>query len=112
MTNSTHVPVVIDHLAGSWGVGAAKQIDYPIETTDLHGRRVVVARVPFGSRVNAHDIAHLIAATPDLVRSLQTAIWRLDDMLKGDDGQAWKEAEKAMPGLRSVLSQATLGRLA
>ena len=34
---------------------------------------------------------------------LKIAIDRLEDMLKGDDGQAWKEAEKALPGLKKAL---------
>lgn len=38
-----------------------------------------------------------------LRKALQTAIWRLEDMLKGDDGQAWKEAEKALPALKAHL---------
>lgn len=41
----------------------------------------------------------------ELVDALQTAIWRLDDMLRGDDGQAWKEAERAMPPLRALLAK-------
>lgn len=38
-----------------------------------------------------------------LRKALQTAIWRLEDMLRGDDGQAWKEAEKALPALKAHL---------
>lgn len=34
---------------------------------------------------------------------LETAIFRIEGMLKGDDGQAWKEASKAMPSLRALL---------
>ena len=34
---------------------------------------------------------------------LKIAIDRIEDMLKGDDGQAWKEAEKALPGLKKAL---------
>lgn len=111
MDHSNQTQAVINHLSTTWSVGAAKQIDYPIETTDFYGRRVVVARVPFSSRTNAHDIAHLVSSAPELARALQTAIWRLEDMLKADDGQAWKEAEKAIPSLRSTLSEATLGAL-
>lgn len=37
--------------------------------------------------------------------ALALAIARLEDMLKGDDGQAWKEAERALPGLRAALAQ-------
>jgi len=36
--------------------------------------------------------------------ALRLAISRLEDILKGDDGQAWKEAEKAMPILRAALA--------
>lgn len=41
----------------------------------------------------------------ELASALQTAVWRLDDMLIGDDGQAWKEAERAMPPLRALLAK-------
>lgn len=34
--------------------------------------------------------------------ALQKAIYRLEDMLEGDDGQAWKEAEKELPRLYKV----------
>jgi hypothetical protein len=34
---------------------------------------------------------------------LQEAVNRLDDILQGDDGQAWKEAERALPDLRFTL---------
>lgn len=33
--------------------------------------------------------------------ALKIAIARLEDMCIGDDGQAWKEAEKALPKLKS-----------
>lgn len=36
--------------------------------------------------------------------ALGLAIARIEDMLKGDDGQAWKEAEKAIPTLRAALA--------
>lgn len=36
--------------------------------------------------------------------ALQTAVDRLADMLKGDDGQAWDEARKALPQLHAELS--------
>ena len=44
----------------------------------------------------------------DIINALQTAIWRLEDMLKADDGQAWKEAEKALPKLKATLQNAQL----
>ncbi len=55
-----------------------------------------------------HDAAIIEAsleATQTLRDGLQTAIWRLEDMLKGDDGQAWKEAEKALPKLKKILEE-------
>ena len=39
-----------------------------------------------------------------LREALQTAIWRLEDILKRDDAQAWKEAEKALPKLQEALA--------
>jgi len=45
-----------------------------------------------------------IATQPAKVSdALEKAIWRLEDMLMGDDGQAWKEAEKALPHLKAAL---------
>jgi aminoglycoside phosphotransferase len=41
----------------------------------------------------------------ELESALQTAIWRIEDMLKADDGQAWKEAEKALPNLKATLGE-------
>ena len=37
--------------------------------------------------------------------ALQSARDRIVDMLKGDDGQAWKEAEKALPAIEKALKQ-------
>jgi len=34
---------------------------------------------------------------------LKIAIDRIEDMLKGDDGQAWKDAENALTGLKKAL---------
>ena len=39
--------------------------------------------------------------------ALQTAVNRIEDMLMGDDGQAWKEARKALPNLKALLPGAT-----
>lgn len=49
---------------------------------------------------NEHNNA---PAVPTKYEALEVAIWRLEDMLKADDGQAWKEAEKALPRLREAL---------
>lgn len=35
--------------------------------------------------------------------ALQRAIERIEDLLKGDDGQAWKEAQKVLPKLKQAL---------
>lgn len=47
----------------------------------------------------------LMAERDTLLALLTDAKYRLDDMLKGDDGQAWKEAERFMPRLNAVLNQ-------
>lgn len=39
----------------------------------------------------------------ELQNALLLAVNRLKDMLHGDDGQAWKEAEKALPYIERVL---------
>ena len=51
---------------------------------------------------DCHEAAQLIV---DLCDGLRTAIWRIEDMLKGDDGQAWKEAERALPQLKKILGE-------
>jgi len=39
---------------------------------------------------------------------LRVGLWHavdcLKDMLMGDDGQAWKEAERALPGIEEILA--------
>lgn len=61
----------VDHLANPWKVGAAKLIDFPIETVDYYGKRVVVARVPITSRVDAEAVANLVALAPEFLKVLQ-----------------------------------------
>ena len=46
--------------------------------------------------------------TQKLVKALTSAVARLEDMLMGDDGQAWDEAGKVLPGLKEVLEGKTL----
>lgn len=50
----------------------------------------------------------LTARVAELESVLWEAIERLDDMLKGDDGQAWSEAERAMPKLRKAVDGARM----
>jgi len=42
-----------------------------------------------------------------LLDSLQIAVGRIKDMLRDDDGQAWKEAEKWLPKLQATIAKAT-----
>lgn len=57
---------------------------------------------------NGLDIAY--NGTPDmasqqvklLAEAFEKAMGRLEDMMMGDDGQAWSETERAMPALRAV----------
>lgn len=60
---------------------------------------------PDQPRRNAN--ARLIAAAPDMLEALVMAKNRLEDMLCGDDGQAWKEAEKAMSKIVDTIAKAT-----
>jgi hypothetical protein len=55
---------------------------------------------------NQEHNARLIAAAPDLLYQLINASNRLADMLKGDDGQAWQEAERAIPNIEAAINKA------
>ncbi len=78
---------------------------YPIVCTSigigLDGKRAI----SFASIDEAN--AHLIAAAPDLLEQLTIARDRLADMLKNDDGQAFKEARKWLPGIEAAIAKAT-----
>ena len=50
-------------------------------------------------------IAHLEADVMRKDEALRSAIDRLNDMLMGDDGQAWKEARKALPHIEAALTE-------
>lgn len=45
------------------------------------------------------------AEIAELVEALERSIGRIEDMLKADDGQAWKETERALPVLKEVLAK-------
>jgi hypothetical protein len=49
--------------------------------------------------------ARLIAAAPELVEALRDAANRIDDMLEGDDGQAWGEARQSVARSRALLAR-------
>ena len=46
---------------------------------------------------------HPIDEHQELRTQLQIAVARLEDMLLGDDAQAWDEAEKALPAMKRAL---------
>jgi len=56
---------------------------------------------------DAEANARLIAAAPELYERLVMAVARIEDMLREDDGQAFKEARKALPAFRAALAKAT-----
>ncbi len=49
--------------------------------------------------------ARLIAAAPELVEALRDAANRIDDMLEGNDGQAWGEARQSAARFRALLAR-------
>lgn len=49
----------------------------------------------------------LIAAAPELLDALKVAMSRINDLLEADDGQAHKEARKALPKMESAIAKAT-----
>lgn len=51
------------------------------------------------------DVAALATQRDEVATALGAAVARLQDMLQGDDGQAWKEAERALPGLLATLAK-------
>jgi len=65
------------------------------ETVDLGGG----AFSPAELRI----VCACLAKASEVSDGLRTAIWRIEDMLKGDDGQAFKEAERFLPQARKLL---------
>ena len=88
----------LTHNDGPWSIGAAKQCDIPIEARDLYGRRLVVARIPFGARQHAAENAALVRAAPDLQASLRRLLAVLDDPRRtvGDTTDALSAARDAL----------------
>ena len=52
------------HTPGPWKVEPPKQADIPISAIGLYGERIIVARVPFTSKIDAPSVAAMIAASP------------------------------------------------
>lgn len=59
----------------------------------------------FGEVSNANVC--LITEAPNLLEQLKIAVSRLNDLLEADDGQAHKEARKALPKMESAIAKAT-----
>lgn len=57
----------------------------------------------FDGYVPADQVASLRWRVVELEAALQSAHARLTDMLMGDDGQAWREAERALPKIAAAL---------
>lgn len=53
-----------------------------------------------------HYIRADLASNDTLLDALATAIARMKDMDREDDGQAWKENRKAIPVLEAILQKA------
>ena len=49
------------------------------------------------------EYVHPISRPQEIRKQLRVAIARLEDMLQGDDAQAWDEAEKALPAMKRAL---------
>lgn len=50
--------------------------------------------------------AKQIDSAEKLLAQLEIARNRINDMLTGDDGQAWKEAHKALPSIDEAIARA------
>ena len=55
--------------------------------------------------MQAFDLVHPRESHIGALRALRVACHRINDMLMGDDGQAWKEARKTLPKLLVAIPQ-------
>ena len=62
-------------LTGPWRAEPAKRVDIPISATGLYGERVVVARVPKTSKIDAERVAILVESAPELLKALVALEW-------------------------------------
>ena len=83
-------------------IGAMESGQYAID--DAKGQEITGWIEP----EHAAHIVHAVNSHDTLVSALTVARNRLADMLMngGDDGQAWKEAERAMPEIEAALTAA------
>ena len=65
----------------------------------------VVIHMTRDQAMQAFDLVHPRESYIGALRALRVACHRINDMLMGDDGQAWKEAEKALPKLLAAIPQ-------
>lgn len=109
MTKHTRGPWQLVKAATEWSVerDAVGSLEYqPICDDD---GKIVAFAVDYSSRNFVElstDHAHLIATAPELLAQLEIARNRINDMLMGDDGQAWKEARKALVGIDATIAKA------
>ena len=59
----------------------------------------VVIHMTRDQAMQAFDLVHPRESHINALRALRLACIRINDMLMGDDGQAWKEASKTLPAL-------------
>lgn len=65
-----------------------------------------IARMSPANHFDDYD-APLMATAPELLEQLKVAMSRINDLLEADDGQAHKEARKALPKMESAIAKAT-----
>lgn len=92
-----HIPV--SSKAGKGGHLALAQVVWIMEDDEHMGR----------NSPECEANARLIAAAPELLAQLEIARDRINDILSNDDGQAFKEAAKWMPGIEAAITKATGG---
>ena len=84
-----------NHMSIAWQASQAQQ-EYSPEYT--------LQKIDECNELNI-QVAQQASVIAELVKALERAIGRIEDMLMADDGQAWKETERALPVLKEVLAK-------